>query len=104
MDPAKIHILVLERDPDVVKAVAALVDDLLVDRRLVVFRLDELDHHVPRETHRDAHVGRGRLTPVALLAAGEAVEQKERTGSAVLDPPIFRLESYASNDRVWPGM
>jgi hypothetical protein len=45
---------------------------------------------VPREPHRDGHVGGRGLAAIALIAAGEALEQEERAGFAVVDPPVDR--------------
>src|SRR6188768_4012306 len=61
----------------VMKTIAALADGLLVDRRLLVLWLDELDHHVSGEAHGNRHIRLGGTTAVALFRPGETVEEEE---------------------------
>ena len=62
----------------------------LVHRGVIVFRLDELDVHVPGERHRQLDVSRGRLAAIALSRPREALEQKPRADPAVSYPPADR--------------
>jgi hypothetical protein len=48
---------ILDGNAKVMKAVAATVDQLLVDRRMLILRLNQLDAHVAGERHRNADAG-----------------------------------------------
>ena len=71
---------------EVVEPEAVGVDVLLVHRRMVVGRLDQLDLQVSGVAHRQGDAGEARLTAVHRIDTGEVVEEEPRTDVQVSRP------------------
>ena len=47
---------ILHSNADVVKAVSPAINDFLVDRRMIILGLDQLDTHMPSKAHGDPDI------------------------------------------------